>query len=160
VPPAPVLPPFLTSGQYTVDGQGGADLGPFAGNLTMPEPPGWTNRGAINQIDRTRPLTVNWTGVDPAIQFISIGGYSANLETRTACTFICTAPALAGTFTVPPHILHALPATSPWSGDGMPAALLAVGSQPLLEKAALQVPGLDFGYFLYLNWTGKNVEYK
>ena len=117
--------PTLAAGTYTVAGTGGADVGAFSASITLPGDFVWTNQSSIaNPIPRASPLTVTWTGaagglvtvLGAALTRISGTGASA---TFSALGFNCTAPASAGSFTVPSSILQQLPAVS---GDVLTAS--------------------------------------
>lgn len=117
--------PTLAAGTYTVAGTGGADVGAFSASITLPGDFVWANQNSIpNPIPRASPLTVTWTGaagelvtvLGAALTRISGTGASA---TYSALGFNCTAPASAGSFTVPSSILQELPAVS---GDATSAS--------------------------------------
>src|SRR5262249_5217803 len=53
----------ITPGDYTVDnGTGSPAIGPFKAAITLPPPVQWTNQNPLGTIDRSRDLTVTWTG--------------------------------------------------------------------------------------------------
>lgn len=110
--------PTLAGGTYTVAGTGGADVGAFSASITLPADFAWTNQSAIpNPIPRASPLTVAWTGAAGGLVTVlgaaltRIGGTGVS-ATYSAIGFNCTAPASAGSFTVPSSILQQLPAVS------------------------------------------------
>ena len=117
--------PTLAAGTYTVAGTGGADVGPFSASITLPGDFVWTNQSSIpNPIPRASPLTVTWTGgagglVNVLGAALTRAGGTGASATYSALGFNCTAPASAGSFTVPSSILQQLPAVS---GDATTAS--------------------------------------
>jgi len=110
--------PTLAAGTYTVSGTGGTGIGPFSASIALPGDFVWSNQSSLpNPIPRSSPLTVTWTGgagglvtvLGAALTRISGSGTSA---TYSSVGFSCTAPAGAGSLTVPAIILQQLPAVS------------------------------------------------
>jgi hypothetical protein len=110
--------PTLAAGTYTVTGSGGADVGAFSAQVTLPGDFSWTNEDGIpDPIPRSSPLTVTWTGnaggrvtiLGAALTRSSGSGLGS---TYSALGFNCIAQASAGTFTIPANILQQLPAVS------------------------------------------------
>jgi hypothetical protein len=134
----------IPTGSYTLSGSG-HDL-TFSVTVTVAGHPTISNRAALAQIDRSQPLTVNWTGGTPG-QFVMIGGFSSNHNTGLPPQiaagnrdFVCSEAAEKGTFTVPTYITQSLWPTP----DGSGAVLISYGpaSQPL------NIPGLDGAWFV------------
>ena len=128
VPIPPTGKPFLDPGDYTVDdGAGGKDVGSFTANLTLTNPQlKFTNIDAINTIDRSKGVTVQWTGGDPN-GFVTVSGTSSSLSGTTPGSisllgsFQCSAPVSAGQFTVPAFVTSSLLASGspqPVGGTG------------------------------------------
>jgi uncharacterized protein (TIGR03437 family) len=120
---------FLDSGAYTLTGTGGADIGAFIGAFTIP-PFTWTNRPAVGStlnISRSQGIAINWTGGDANGSVTITGG-------TNGANFACMVRGNAGTFTVPPSVLLALPA----GGGG-----IAVQNSPAIQYFA--APGTDTG---------------
>ncbi len=160
LPGEQVLPPFLVPGAYTVsNGDGGADVGPFQADLILPSVIDWTNREALDEIDRARDLLVTWEGGDDATQLVTIVGFSLASGTDAAASFLCTARPGAGRFTVPAMVLSSLPATREPSDENPFPGILAVGIHPL-RPASFPAQGLDFGWFLYTLWNARNTVYR
>ena len=158
--PPQVLPEFLVPGSYSVDnGSGGTGLGPFQAKLNLPPPLTWTNEAQISDVPRTADLTVTWSGGDPDREFVLIAGVSVNTVSRAQASFLCRERVTAGRFVVPATVLSSLPASSEWTGAGVPS-VLAVSSQPLAAGATFTAPGLDLGLFYYLNARTKTVHYR
>jgi hypothetical protein len=104
---------YLDPGAYTFSGAGGADVGVIQGQLTMPPAIVWSNASSSASVNRAQGLTVNWTGGDPN-GFAIISGYAMVSQGNGGALFSCMTVASAGTFTVPPMVTMALPA----SGSG------------------------------------------
>ena len=119
-------------------------MGPFPATSTI-FPTGFTatNFNSITSIDRTRPVTFNWTG--SGLQTVTIQ-FNTNVRTGTTqriVTLSCVVPANLGTYTVPPQALAYLQA----------AGTVGVGiggqSPPGFFTAPLLPSGqLDLGVFL------------
>ncbi len=103
----------LGPGMYTLSGQGGADIGAFSANLTMPEF-SWTNADGRDTVNRSQPLTINWTGGGDGM--VTVWGFSGSADSgnidggvMTAVYFACTAPASDGSLTLSADLLSMLP---------------------------------------------------
>ena len=127
---------FLVPGTYTVAGMGGADVGPFTATVTMPASTTLVSPLTNNvTVTRSSGLTVNWTTVNGLTGkvLIQVAGATDNTGANGA-NAVCTAPASAGTFTVPPYALLALP----------PGNFAALSFQPL-TAAPFTASGLSVG---------------
>jgi len=129
---------FLDPGAYTFSGPGGADVGSFQAQFNIP-PFTWTNKPANNglvQVNRNNPLTINWTGGDPN-GYVQIQGFSGSSTVNA--TFACNAATSAGSITIPPNVLLAMPGASG-------------GSINVIAKSAIAgftATGLDFGGVMF-----------
>jgi hypothetical protein len=109
--------PTLAAGTYTLTG-GGADVGAFSAQVTLPGDFSWTNENSVpNPIPRSSPLTVTWTGnagglVEILGAALTRTAGSGIGSTYSVLAFTCTAQATAGSFTIPATILRQLPAVS------------------------------------------------
>lgn len=116
----------LNPGTFTVSAPGGADVAAFTANVTIPQFPTMTNPKPGSQataVSRASGLTVTWTGGTPD-SYVEIDGSSAADNTgKTAASFQCLAPASAGSFTIPPSVLLAMPAGGFASLDFRPSVL-------------------------------------
>ena len=127
---------YLVPGEYTVSGPGGANVGSFSEQFNMPTPPTWTNQNSLSTVTLADGLTVNWGGVLGS-NVILIEGVSATDKTLTnGAGFSCAAPASAGTFTVPPAVMLALPAGSYGT----------VYFKPVIGPVGFTASGLNLGY--------------
>ncbi|MFN7934265.1 MAG: hypothetical protein U0R19_13125 [Bryobacteraceae bacterium] len=158
IPGLPSLPgasgPYLDPGEYTITGPGGADVGAFSAKLTLGAPLNWTNRNTVgndgaNNIDRTKPVTFNWTGGRDT-ETVSIIGTSVQLNPQFVATFRCLERAPVGTFTVPAWVLSALP----------PAAngtlSLTINSEPVRFEAR----GVDTATFSASSGSGRTITFR
>jgi uncharacterized protein (TIGR03437 family) len=151
-------PPYLDPGLYTVTGPGGADIGAFNTNLTLPALLTWTNRDQINNINRSAGLNITWTGGSAADEVVQILGISSLGEGQNAKTvvFYCLANVQPGQFTVPASVLSALPPST--SIAGTPNGILEVGSASKPKR--FNAPNLDYGFIGYQILSLKNVNYQ
>ena len=110
----------LTAGTYTFMGSGGADVGPFTGTFPLPALFVWTNQSSVKTVSRSDGVTVNWSGGDPS-GYVTVSGqsiaYGSTSANSVIVSFTCTARASDGSFTVPPSILMALPASAAAPGS-------------------------------------------
>jgi uncharacterized protein (TIGR03437 family) len=151
--PAALLP----DGAYKETITGGADVA--AMNLTFTIPPfvTWTNRSAFggsgNGIDRSKGLTVTWTGggTDSANYVLIHGdtGFGGPGATNAGIEFGCAVSAAAGQFTVPPAVLLAFPPE--------PGGSLQVGTE---SAQLIAVPGLDGGLVQASSASKTDVSWK
>lgn len=154
------LPEYLVPGPYRVDnGSGGAGLVPFQASLDLLPALIWTNEAEIRDVPRSSDLTVTWNGGDPDREFVVIAGASLNTASKAQASFVCSERVRAGRFVVPAAVLSSLPASSEWTGAGVPSAL-GIGTQPVVANATFTAPGLDLGVFRYLNALIKAVHYR
>ena len=110
------MPLFLTPGSsLSITSPGGKDVGPVSANITLPNGITWTNRDQIGTVDRTMPLTINWTGGD-ATQLLVIAGGAQDDKTKHSGGFFCLVDSTKGTFSVPVSVLADVPATRPLTG--------------------------------------------
>ena len=157
---ATAAPFYITAGNHTFSGTGGADVGPFQASLTVPPPFTWTNSN-ITTINRSQNFTVTWTG-GPSSGFIVIGGFSYVLNadnTSFGASLYCLAPPGPGQFTIPSAVLLALPVSSvigiaPFT---FPGGSIFVGSYVVTSFTA---SGLDQGFVGYTDTSGKAVAFQ
>ncbi len=144
-------------GSYTLSGSGGTQVGPFSVTASMPASFAVSNLGALTSINRSQPLTVNWTGTgfDQVLIRIQSGLLTAASNHLTVLS--CAVPAAPGTFTVPAAALaYLLPAngagsigqfsvTTATDNGGLVAAEASSGSNAIIPL----VPAgqVDFGGF-------------
>jgi hypothetical protein len=122
---------YLTNGTFTITGTGGAAVGAFTATINLTALPVWTNQSNLSTVNRANGLTVTWTGGAPNT-YVQLFGESATDKNFTSgAAFACSAPATAGTLTVPPSVLQALPAglygALSFSLDATPTSFTASG---------------------------------
>jgi uncharacterized protein (TIGR03437 family) len=120
-----------SGGTFTFKGSGGSQVGAFTTSVSYTNPLVWTNSSAITAVNRASGQSINWTGGAPA-SFVYIGGTSSS--STASASFVCYAPVSAGSFTVPPYVLLALPA-----GNG------TLGVTNESTPVSFTASGLDFG---------------
>ena len=120
-----------SGGSFTFKGSGGSQVGSFSVSVSYTNPLMWTNSGSIATVTRASGQTVNWTG-GASGSYVWIGGTSSN--SQASGSFICYAPASAGTFTVPSYVLLGLPA-----GSG------SLSLENITTPVSFTASGLDYG---------------
>ncbi len=150
---------FLAPGNYSVHGPGGADVGAFTANLTIPTPVGltWTNRDQTSIISRSQGFTVNWTGA-PADQPVIVFGGGVDLPSNATSLFVCVAPPGASSFTVPSTALGNIAPTR--SNLLQSKGAVYVGALPISSPTAFSASGLDVGAALAGGFSGKTVIFQ
>ena len=144
------------------NGSGGSQVGAFTTQADVPPVFTWNERDTTSNINRAQGVTVTWSNAAPD-SFVQISGFStASYGVLTLATaFTCSAPANAGTFTVPPTVTLALPPTAVLDGL-VSSSYLAVSN--FIYPQSFSAPGLDVGtvYGYVTNTTGEtgNVVYQ
>ncbi len=132
---------FFDPGHYTVtNGTGGKDVGPFgAASIDVSSTRFlWTNIPSIlTPLDRSKDLTINWTGGVPGTQVTAVGGSAPS-------AFLCAADVSAGQLTIPSYVLLNLPATGS-SATSLPGQLTVGNRFVDLFTAS----GLDLAWISY-----------
>jgi len=137
---------MVTPGVYAITGAGGSGVGPVTASLNISSALTWTNKTAVNSVDRTQPLTVTWSG-GAAPGFVLIGALA---EAHGASRgFLCSEQSQKGSFTVPSFVLAALPTASGY---------LFVAPHPFSNPVT--IPGLDLAYFINGSADYKAVEFR
>lgn len=139
----------VAPGTYIITSTGGSDLKAFSATLKIAADIAWTNKAGISTIDRSQPLTVNWSpGTSPGS--VLIGGY---VESRTTpfVGFVCTEDAGKGSFTIPSFILSALPPAE--TGGAM-----FIAAHPLSQPVT--IPGVDLSYAINGSSDSESVVYQ
>jgi uncharacterized protein (TIGR03437 family) len=163
----------IASGNYTVTGLGGKDIGPFTGTINVSAAAAsfqWSNsdqfanQNNLPQFSRQTPLTITWTGGDPSVfmDILLIGSTTEEVSPSVitpepAVQVECVVPSAAGTFTVPTYVLQALPVG--YSGVSMTGAVL-VGPISAPEKISPPPSGLDVAYLYYQILSGYTVQWQ
>jgi uncharacterized protein (TIGR03437 family) len=144
--------PFLDTGTYTVSGRGGKDVGPFQYTIQIPYGATWTNRDSITAVDRTKGLTIRWSGGNPSTQAVAIFGFSSNPASNVSGGFACLSDMAPQSFTVPSSFLANLPAT-PATNPGNAISALVFATVPTADQfvkfSTSAPPSLDSGLGYY-----------
>src|SRR5205807_2221504 len=146
---------YLQPGAYQVSGIGG-DVGSFSVSANMPQPLIWTNRDQLVFVDRTKPLSVSWTGGTGGQ--VAIVGFGVDLPTSSTTVFGCIAPSGASSFTVPAVMLSNVPATR--ANPLQSKSVIYLTNAPGMESATKLGAGLDAGFVSFQYATGKTVVYQ
>ena len=101
----------------------------------------WTNIPSVTTpIDRTKDLTITWTGGIPGTQVTAIG---ANLVNGVTTGFVCAAPVAAGQLTIPSYVFLNL------APNPAPAIVGSLAVQNRVVKTftapGLDIPAIDYG---------------
>jgi uncharacterized protein (TIGR03437 family) len=140
---------FLVPGTYTLTGTGGKDIGPFTANFTILATPTLASPTNNSTATRANGLTVSWTGGDPK-GTLSLQVFSATDNTFTlGSAATCFAPVSAGSFTIPPYVMLALPAGNfgglVFGTPYMYAPMMASGLNFGLIQTLTQIGGFGYG---------------
>jgi len=129
---------FLTPGSYTITGGPGKDVGAFTAQVTIPVSPTLTSPASATNLTvvKSQGMTVSWNpnGSTEHVELV----LASPLDPNTAAQVACTAPASAGSFTIPSYVLAALP-------GGFPYFLFQPGGVGPASSAMFSAPGLDVG---------------
>jgi hypothetical protein len=136
---------ILNAGNASVRSSGGPEVGSFLIAAQMPSPLTWTDRDQILRIDRTKPLTLNWTGSSTG-STVAVLGMDADQSSNATAAFLCVAPDGATSFTVPDYVLAGMPASRQWPFKSL--AALFVGALPMAAPTTFTANGLDLGAVL------------
>jgi uncharacterized protein (TIGR03437 family) len=133
---------YLSGGSYTVSAAGGADVGSFNTGFTITATPSWSSAeqsGVYNGVTRANGAVINWNGSSPNYYVEIDGSASTDNTYTTGATFSCLAPSSAGTFTVPPSVLQAFPASANSGVIG------EIDFKPTLNPVPFTASGLNLG---------------
>lgn len=120
------LPPTpYTAGLYTLTGSGGPQVGAFSVSVNFPASFAVTNWDAITAVNRTQPLTVNWSGSGHERVSILLTNNQTSGSTTHVVSINCeNIPASLGSYTVPPEALaFLLPVTVNFTVHGINQAV-------------------------------------
>jgi hypothetical protein len=127
------------------------------------QPPGaitFPNRDQLIVVDRSKALTVHWQAAGTENDVILISGIGVNLPANSSAQFMCLASPSAGTFSVPAHILQAMPVT-PQIADATTAfGYVFVGRSALRTPQTFSAPGADAAFGISSQLAGRAVLFK
>jgi hypothetical protein len=148
---------FLNPGNLTLSGPGGADVGSFQAQVTLPSPLNWSNRDQTTVIVRSQGLTLNWSGA-PANQSVIVYGGGVDLPTNSSAIFVCMAVPGSSTLTVPAQILGSI---APSRGNLLQSkGVVYVGSLATANPLNFAASGLDVGAIVSGAFIGKTVIFQ
>jgi len=104
----------ITAGTYSFNSTAGSQVGAYATSINHPATFSWNEfSGFPATIDRTKPLTLTWTGgtAGAMINIFGKSAYASGPVGDMGAQFQCLADGGAGSFTIPASVLSALPAT-------------------------------------------------
>ena len=145
---------YLGPGSYTVTTNGGADIAGITTQVTMPSPLSWTNRDRITSVNRSQPLTINWSGAATGQSF-AILAVGSDLPTNSSAVSFCSVPSGATSFTIPSQVLAAFPASRL-----NPLAFKDVIYLLSVSSAAIDASGLSQGAASSVYVLGKTVTFQ
>jgi uncharacterized protein (TIGR03437 family) len=148
---------FLNPGSHLFSTSGGSDVGPFNVNLDVPQPLVWTGRDQVTAIERSRGLTIAWSGASPDDRVLVIGG-NADLPVNSTAIFVCSSAAGQNNLTVPPAVLANVAPTRARLTQSIGA--LYVVRLPLSNPVRFTASGIDAGLLLHLSVSGKSVVFR
>ncbi len=148
---------FLNPGNLTLSGPGGADVGSFQAQVTLPSPLTWSNRDETTVVLRSQSLTVNWSGT-PANQTVIVYGGGVDLPTNSSAIFECVAAPGSSSLTVPSLILSSIAPsrTNLLQSKGV----IYVGSLATASPLTFSASGLDVGAIVSGAFIGKTVIFQ
>jgi hypothetical protein len=148
---------FTPGGTYTLTGNGGKQVEPFTVSATLPTAFNLTNWNSITGINRSQPLTLNWTGGQGTELLVSITSVVSGQGTYVGCV----ASGSASSITIPTDVLAKLGAVPAGSTSALlvqAAQGVTGGEQGLLNEVTSFLPGLVAGgqanYGLFAPYIG------
>jgi hypothetical protein len=146
---------YLTQGAYTVNnGSGGADIKAFSANITIPVLPAMTSPQPDTNnsfsVSRSSGFPVTWSGGTSSGQVLLTGQSATDNSNTNGAGFQCSVNPSAGTFTIPPYILLALPAGS----------MGGLNFQANAAPANFPAAGLDLGFVTTRRDSVANLTFK
>ena len=91
----------LTGGTYNLSGTGGSGMGAFSTSTVFPSSFTVTNWDSITSVNRSQPLTFNWTGTNFDRVAVVLSTAVTAGGTQHISTINCTIPGSLGTYTIP-----------------------------------------------------------
>ena len=137
----------LPSGTYSVSSNGGRNIGAFTATMEVGSSLTWSNKTSVGFIDRSQPLTINWSGGAPS-GYVVFGGAANGGGVATA--FTCVEDVRKQTLTVPDFVLNAMSHTSNGS--------VFLTAHPL--QNLFSAPGVDVGFFADLSSDSKTIGFQ
>jgi len=117
---------------------GGRDVPGFTVSVPVPEFVVWTNRDAIEEVDRARGVTLRWNAPEESI--VLAGAVNADQVAGGSGICLCAAAAETRSIDLPPLMLTNLPASN--AQGASPYSLIFIVALPR-DAIHKQVIGLD-----------------
>jgi hypothetical protein len=133
-------------------------VGAFQVNVPAPPALTWTNRLQIGTVDRSQPLTVNWTPDGLSGSLVLVSGANYDVPSNATRWFVCTASGAAASFSIPAYILSSLPASRPQVGQSAGSILLSVFPSSMVVP--FTASGLNQGFGVELVSSAKTVLFQ
>lgn len=141
---------YFSAGNYTLAAGGGRTIDKFSTSFSIVAPaPTWNESNSasieMNGVTRANGLTIVWTPGSAAADYniyISGASYTATATASPGAIFECIVPASAGTFTIPPTVLLALPSSG---GE--------IDFKPALLPSSFTANGLSLGFMSFTYQT-------
>jgi len=149
IPPQPgaLNSPFV-AGRYSLDGPGGAVVGPFSKEIDVSEQFVWTNGPGLNSVDPNNDLILTWTGGAPD-DMVQVGatvrGFAPeDLSKIVDRVFQCSALPSAGQIVIPSTILMQMPIftsqTAGGPGNTFSSTLSVAHTSPWNDSVSFEAP--------------------
>lgn len=153
---ASLLTGTLAGGNYTLTAPGGTQVGPFTVTTSFPTTFTAPTIPSLSTIDRTKPLTISWTGSGFDTVSIIVSSTVATSASRHLSTLNCFAPAAPGSYTISAAALATLSAVA---ASGTSFGTIAVEATNVTQFTAPLIKGgqLDIGHFAADLGVTKNV---
>ena len=130
-------------------------MGPFKTTVALAPAITWTNPPST--INRSSPLTLNWTGGSSSQTVMILGG-SSDQTSGASGGFLCIAPAGAHSFTVPVNSLVTLVPTGGATSSSGPIGFLSLMPMNFGSTQNFTAPGLDLGIIFDSTMTAQTVQ--
>ncbi len=149
-------PLFLEPGEFVLRGGGGKDVGPFQAAFSVPAPFEWTDRDELNVVERSRGLTVHWSGAAPGQLMLIVARNIDQLTTAIGMS-LCLARSSASQIAIPAALLANVPATR--DIPGTPFDEVALGSLSA-KTTPVKAAGLNGGFIVSVYASARIVEFR
>jgi uncharacterized protein (TIGR03437 family) len=149
------LPLFWNSGPFAFNVGASPAAGPLNAQFNSFTPLTWAAND-VTGINRANGLTLHWTGGDSATEIAFIAGSSEDTAANSRAIFICTAPISAGTFTVPPEILAALPRTP--ANSTRKTSWIYLANMRTRSPLTFSGPGIDSLFLIPTSANARTVD--
>ncbi len=148
---------FLNPGSFSMTAAGGPDIPAFSVPFSFPPSFTWTNRDSLSSVNRSQPLTVNWSGVASGYSVLVTGG-GIDIPANATTSFVCLARPGDTSLTVPPTVLANIPAAHARLSQSLGA--IYVGEMPLTNPVVFSAPGLTAAQLMPSQVLGKSVSFQ